>query len=85
MVHGFAGDAGNRGRPGASVEQAAAPGGREVALDTNFGNWQKALWRLLSDPTLPVVATLVVVMLATWFVLQDDAPHRGAFFLFGHR
>lgn len=53
-------------------------------MDTNFGTWRKALWKILSDPTIEVIVTLVIVMVATWFVLQNDAAHRGAFFLLGH-
>ena len=48
-------------------------------------NIQKTIWKLLSNPTLEVAATLVVVMVAaTWLVMQSDVG-QGAFILFGRR
>ena len=55
-------------------------------MDTNIGNWQKAFWKIVSDPTVEVVATLVVVMVATWFVLQNEAAvGQESLVLFGRR
>lgn len=54
-------------------------------MNPNYGNWQKAFWRILSDPTIEVVATLAVMLVATWFVLDNDVAHQGTFVLFGRR
>jgi hypothetical protein len=51
-------------------------------LDSN-AQWQKTIRKYLSDPTFEVVATLVVVMVAAWFVVQPGGLHPGAFALFG--
>lgn len=82
MVHGSGRDIRNLRRRGA-VKQAAAPDGREVALRTQHGHWQEALWKILSHPTLEVAATLVVVTVATWYLMQNEAAHPGVFFLIG--
>ena len=42
--------------------------------------WQKALWKILTNPTLDVVAAIALVLVATWFVVQTEvmqhrAPH----------
>ncbi|MFL5520007.1 MAG: hypothetical protein ACJ8B6_03655 [Gemmatimonadales bacterium] len=47
------------------------------------GQWRKTIWKYLSDPTVGVVATLVVVLIAAWFVVQPGGLHPGAFALFG--
>ena len=51
-------------------------------MGTN-GHWQKAIWRILSDPTMEVVATIVVVLVATWFMVENGGLHAGAFVGFG--
>lgn len=54
-------------------------------MDTNLGNWQKAFWKIISDPTIEVMATLAVVLVATWFLLQNDTVGQGNLVLFGRR
>ena len=39
------------------------------------GNW---LWKLLTNPAFEVIATIVVVMLATWFVIGSEVLQSGA-------
>ena len=52
-------------------------------MDLHHGNWQRWIWRLLSNPAIEVVATLVVVMVAAWFLIESGP--RDAFPLFGRR
>jgi hypothetical protein len=47
------------------------------------GNWQKAFWRILSNPTIEVIATIVLVLVLAWFVIQFGGLHAGGFVLFG--
>jgi hypothetical protein len=63
-------------------------GRRERHMHTKSGNaWQKALWKIVRNPTVKVVAAIVVVMLAAWVVVQTEAEHRGTAFpvFFGHK
>ena len=47
------------------------------------GNW---LWKLLTNPAFEVVATIVAVLLATWFVIGSEALQGSADLpLFGTR
>jgi hypothetical protein len=39
--------------------------------------WRKTLWKIVSNPTVEVVAVLLVVALAAWEVLQMEGMHRG--------
>ena len=44
----------------------------------HIGNdWQKALWKILSNPAIEVVAAIVVVVFATWIVVLTDVEQRG--------
>jgi hypothetical protein len=36
-------------------------------------DWQKALWKIIRNPTIEVVAAIVVVLLATWLIVQGEA------------
>ena len=51
------------------------------------GSWQKALWKIVRNPAVEVIAAIVVVMLAVWVVVQTEAEHRGTAFplVFGHK
>lgn len=51
-------------------------------MDSN-GQWQKTIWRILSDPTMEVVATIAVVLVVAWFMIQSGGLHPGAFVGFG--
>ena len=54
-------------------------------LKPNHGNWQKTLWKLLTNPAIELVATIVLVMIATWYLIQTEAvaPSLGSGVLFG--
>lgn len=57
-------------------------------MHSRLGNdWQKALWKVLRNPTVEVIAAIVVVILAAWVVVQAEAENRGTLFplLFGHK
>lgn len=49
------------------------------------GNLQKTLWKLLTNPAIELVATIAVVMVATWYLIQTEAvaPNLGSGVLFG--
>jgi len=47
------------------------------------GNW---LWKIVTNPAFEVVAAIVVVLLATWYVIGSEALSNGADLpLFGTR
>jgi hypothetical protein len=49
--------------------------GKERAItmqDRIDSKWQKALWKLLTQPTFEVVAAIVVMLLATWIVVSTE-------------
>jgi hypothetical protein len=55
-------------------------------LRATLEHWQKTVWKVVSAPGAEVMMTLAVVMLATWFLLEDGAVLHGAGFpLFAHR
>ena len=35
-------------------------------------DWQNALWKLLTNPAFEVVAAIVVVLIAAWFVIDTE-------------
>jgi len=39
-------------------------------------DWQKTLWKIVRNPTLEVVAAIVVVLFATWLIVQSEAENR---------
>ena len=41
-------------------------------------DWQNALWKILTNPAFEVVAAIVVVLIAAWFVIDTDVFHRSA-------
>jgi ABC-type nickel/cobalt efflux system permease component RcnA len=44
-----------------------------------IGNgWQKALWKIVSNPAIEVVAAIVVVLFAAWIVVQTDVDQRSS-------
>lgn len=42
--------------------------------------WQKTLWKIIRNPAIEVVAAIVVVLLATWLIVQNDAENRHTVF-----
>lgn len=52
-----------------------------------FGlDWQKTLWKIISNPALEVVAAIVLVLFAAWILVQSEAENRHSVFPvpFGH-
>ena len=41
-------------------------------------DWQNALWKLLTNPAFNVVAAIVVVLIAAWFVIDTQVQHPAA-------
>jgi hypothetical protein len=50
-------------------------------------DWQKALWKIVRNPAFEVVAAIVVVLFATWLVIQTEAEQKHTVFPvpFGHK
>ena len=50
-------------------------------------DWQKAIWKIVRNPAFEVVAAIVVVLFATWLVVQTEAEHNHTVFPvpFGHK
>ncbi len=48
----------------------------QLKLKHAGGDWPKALWKILRNPALEVIAAIVLVMFATWVVVQTEAEHR---------
>lgn len=42
--------------------------------------WQKTLWKIIRNPAIEVVAAIVVVLLATWLLVQSEAENRHSLF-----
>jgi hypothetical protein len=53
-------------------------GNREGSMQPkNLGyHWQKALWKIVSNPAMEVVAAIVVVLFATWIVIQTEVDQK---------
>ena len=49
--------------------------------------WQKALWKIVSNPAIEVVAAIVVVLLAAWIVVDSEVEHNNRYLPvpFGHK
>jgi hypothetical protein len=43
----------------------------------NRTNWQANIWKLIRNPTLEVVAAIVVVLLSTWLLVNSEVESRG--------
>jgi hypothetical protein len=42
--------------------------------------WQKTLWKIIRNPAIEVVAAIVLVLLATWLIVQSEAENRHSVF-----
>ena len=50
-------------------------------MQFKLGNdWHKALWRILKNPALEVVVAIVVVLIATWFVVLSETEQHNTVF-----
>jgi hypothetical protein len=38
-------------------------------------DWQKAIWKIVTNPAVEVLAAIVAVLLAAWVVIQTDLEH----------
>ena len=49
-------------------------------------DWHKALRKIVCNPTIEVVAAIVLVLLAAWFVIEGEAERHAPLFplLFGY-
>ena len=54
----------------------------EIAVNA-YANWQATIWKILCDPTTMVAATILVMLVATWVVVEPGGLHPAAFPLFG--
>ena len=37
-----------------------------------MGDWQKTLWKIVTNPTVEVVAAIAVVLVSAWVVVQAE-------------
>ena len=51
----------------------------------HWNDWHRTLWKLLTNPGAELVATLAVVMVATWYLIQAGPYDPLAVPLFGRR
>jgi hypothetical protein len=43
-------------------------------------DWQKTLWKIVSNPAFEVVAAIAVVLLMAWVVISTEAENRHTVF-----
>jgi hypothetical protein len=48
-----------------------------MLLRVNRHNWQVSVWKILRNPTVEVVAAIVVVLLAAWLLVNSEVEARG--------
>ena len=47
----------------------------------HFGNdWRNALWKIIRNPALEVVAAILLVVLATWIVVSTETEQNKTLF-----
>jgi len=56
-------------------------------IKTMASGWHKTLWKIIRNPTLEVVAAIVVVLFAAWIVVQTEVEHNNRYLPvpFGHK
>ena len=49
--------------------------------------WQKSLWKIVTNPAIEVVAAIVVVLFAAWIVVESEVEHNNRYLPvpFGHK
>jgi hypothetical protein len=47
-------------------------------------DWQKTLWKIVANPALEVVAAIVVVLFASWILIQGETEARHSAFPVPH-
>jgi hypothetical protein len=52
-------------------------------------HWQRTIWKIVTNPTLDVIAAIAVVLFAAWFVVETEMQHQHRSsalpILFGHK
>ena len=43
-------------------------------------DWQKTLWKIVSNPAMEVLAAIAVVLFATWIVIQTEVEQKAQIF-----
>jgi len=43
-------------------------------------DWQKTLWKIVSNPAIEVVAAIAVVLFMAWIVISSEADNRHTVF-----
>ena len=52
-----------------------------MMIGRNLGNdWRNAIWKLISNPALEVVAAILLVVLATWVVVSTETEQNRTLF-----
>jgi len=52
-----------------------------MTIGRNLGNdWRNAIWKLISNPALEVVAAILLVVLATWVVVSTETEQNKTLF-----
>ena len=52
-----------------------------MELPRQLGNdWRNAIWKLVRNPALEVVAAIVVVLFATWIVISTEVDENKSLF-----
>ena len=52
-----------------------------MQLGRHFGNdWRNALWKIVSNPAVEVMAAIVVVLLAAWIVVSVETEEKKTLF-----
>jgi hypothetical protein len=45
----------------------------QTRLDEYERQWRQAIWKVLTNPAVEVIATIVVVLVATWVLVGTEA------------
>ena len=52
-----------------------------MAIGRHLGNdWRNAIWKLIRNPALEVVAAILLVALATWIVVTTETEQNRTLF-----
>ena len=56
-----------------------------MTLRSTSSHWYRTFWKIVSNPTLEVVAAVVVMLLAAWIVIDtaSEEKHQNIPVLFG--
>lgn len=52
-----------------------------MTIGRHLGNdWRNAIWKLIRNPALEVVAAILLVVVATWVVVTTEAEQKRTLF-----